>query len=156
MAPVLGFALLLLIFSIGIFLPFFNFFVSRNKKISLIDLEKISRNLVALMLVSSVLTQLCLIYSFMISDYSVVNVYKNSHHLKPLIYKIAGSWGNHEGSMLLLITTLCAYTLAFAFLSKIRTQEKVIIISSISNHHAFRSFYRFYFQPIFTNFSYAK
>ncbi len=84
------------------------------------------------MLASSVLAQLCLIYSFVISDYSVVNVYKNSHHLKPLIYKIAGSWGNHEGSMLLLITTLCAYTLAFALFSKINAREKIITISSQS------------------------
>ncbi len=130
MAPILGFTLLLLIFSIGVFLPFFNFFTSRNKNHSLIELEKISRNLVAAILMASVMTQLCLIYSFIISDYSVINVYKNSHHLKPLIYKIAGSWGNHEGSMLLLITSLSAYTLAFSLFSKIEAKQKLIIISS--------------------------
>lgn len=84
------------------------------------------------MLFAAVSAQLCLIYSFVISDYSVENVYKNSHHLKPLLYKIAGSWGNHEGSMLLLITTLCAYTLAFGLFSKISSKQKLIIISSQS------------------------
>ena len=34
------------------------------------------------------------------SDFSVVNVFENSHSLKPMIYKITGVWGNHEGSML--------------------------------------------------------
>ncbi len=35
------------------------------------------------------------------SDFSVLNVYENSHSMKPMIYKITGVWGNHEGSMLL-------------------------------------------------------
>src|SRR5204862_253849 len=37
------------------------------------------------------------------SDFSVVNVFENSHSLKPLIYKVTGVWGNHEGSMLLWV-----------------------------------------------------
>jgi cytochrome c-type biogenesis protein CcmF len=37
------------------------------------------------------------------SDFSVVNVFENSHSAKPLIYKISGVWGNHEGSMLLWV-----------------------------------------------------
>jgi len=68
--------------------------------------------------------QSCLIYSFIISDYSVLNVYQNSHHLKPLIYKIAGSWGNHEGSMLLLITIVCIYNVAFNFFSQASAKQK--------------------------------
>ena len=39
---------------------------------------------------------------YVVSDFSVLNVFENSHSLKPLIYKITGVWGNHEGSMLLL------------------------------------------------------
>ncbi len=115
-------------------MPFLNFFARENKfkKITFEELQKISLRLVGGMLFAAIVTQLCLIYSFVISDYSVENVYKNSHHLKPLIYKISGSWGNHEGSMLLLITVLCAYTLAFSFLSKISTQQKLIITSSQS------------------------
>ena len=44
---------------------------------------------------------LLLIYAFVISDFSVLTVYQNSHTAKPLIYKITGVWGNHEGSMIL-------------------------------------------------------
>ncbi|MEZ6024419.1 MAG: cytochrome c biogenesis protein CcsA, partial [Hyphomonadaceae bacterium] len=43
----------------------------------------------------------CLIYLFIVSDFSVAAVANNSHIDKPLIYRIAGAWGNHEGSMLL-------------------------------------------------------
>jgi cytochrome c-type biogenesis protein CcmF len=48
------------------------------------------------------------------SDFSVANVFENSHTLKPLIYKFSGVWGNHEGSMLLwvLILTLFAAMVA--------------------------------------------
>jgi cytochrome c-type biogenesis protein CcmF len=47
-----------------------------------------------------------LITLFVQSDMSVLLVVENSHSLKPLIYKIAGAWGNHEGSMLLWVTVL--------------------------------------------------
>ena len=43
------------------------------------------------------------------SDFSVANVYENSHSLKPLIYKITGVWGNHEGSMLLWVSILALF-----------------------------------------------
>ena len=42
-----------------------------------------------------------LIHAFATSDFSVVNVASNSHSTKPLIYKIAAAWGNHEGSLVL-------------------------------------------------------
>ncbi len=44
---------------------------------------------------------LLLIHAFVISDFSVMAVYQNSHSAKPLLYKITGVWGNHEGSMIL-------------------------------------------------------
>jgi cytochrome c-type biogenesis protein CcmF len=44
-----------------------------------------------------------------VSDFSVVNVYENSHSMKPLIYKITGVWGNHEGSMLLWVLILALF-----------------------------------------------
>jgi cytochrome c-type biogenesis protein CcmF len=43
------------------------------------------------------------------SDFSVLNVFENSHSLKPLIYKITGVWGNHEGSMLLWVLILSLF-----------------------------------------------
>ena len=50
-----------------------------------------------------------LVYAFMRSDFSVLLVAANSHTLKPMIYKIAGTWGNHEGSMALW----CLVTIGF-------------------------------------------
>lgn len=44
------------------------------------------------------------------SDFSLLNVAENSHTLKPMIYKISGTWGNHEGSMLLFLGILAFYT----------------------------------------------
>ena len=44
------------------------------------------------------------------SDFSVVNVWENSHSLKPLLFKITGTWGNHEGSMLLWIMILAMFS----------------------------------------------
>jgi cytochrome c-type biogenesis protein CcmF len=43
------------------------------------------------------------------SDFSVANVFENSHSMKPLIYKITGVWGNHEGSMLLWVSILALF-----------------------------------------------
>ncbi|KPA22340.1 Cytochrome c-type biogenesis protein CcmF [Shimia sp. SK013] len=56
-----------------------------------------------------------LTYAFVTSDFSVGLVISNSHTLKPLIYKVSGVWGNHEGSMLLwvLILTLFGACLAW-------------------------------------------
>jgi cytochrome c-type biogenesis protein CcmF len=58
---------------------------------------------------------LCLVIGYIVSDFSIENVFLNSHQAKPLLYKITGSWGNHEGSMLLLNAILGCYAVAFAF-----------------------------------------
>ncbi|RAI00998.1 heme lyase NrfEFG subunit NrfE [Acuticoccus sediminis] len=52
------------------------------------------------------------------SDFSLVNVYENSHSAKPLVYKIAGVWGNHEGSMMLWILVLTLFGLMAATLGR--------------------------------------
>lgn len=44
--------------------------------------------------------------AYMQSDFSVLNVWENSHSLKPMLFKITGTWGNHEGSMLLWVLIL--------------------------------------------------
>ncbi|WKA30930.1 heme lyase CcmF/NrfE family subunit [Bradyrhizobium roseum] len=46
---------------------------------------------------------------YVTSDFSVVNVFENSHSTKPLLYKITGVWGNHEGSMLLWVSILALF-----------------------------------------------
>jgi cytochrome c-type biogenesis protein CcmF len=50
-----------------------------------------------------------LVACYLRSDFSVVNVFENSHSAKPLIYKITGVWGNHEGSMLLWVLILSVF-----------------------------------------------
>src|SRR5690606_37467057 len=57
---------------------------------------------------------LALTYACILSDFSVENVYQNSHSAKPLLYRISGVWGNHEGSMLLWILTLTLFGAAVA------------------------------------------
>jgi len=53
-----------------------------------------------------------------VSDFSLVNVVENSHSAKPLIYKITGVWGNHEGSMLLWVLVLSLFAAAVALFSR--------------------------------------
>ena len=50
-----------------------------------------------------------LVWSYLTSDFSVANVFANSHSAKPWIYKLSGTWGNHEGSMLLWVLILSLF-----------------------------------------------
>src|SRR5215470_1357002 len=55
-----------------------------------------------------------LMTAYVTSDFSLQNVWANSHSAKPLIYKIAGVWGNHEGSMVLWVLILALFGAAVA------------------------------------------
>ena len=59
-----------------------------------------------------------LTYAHVVSDFSLVNVVENSASSKPLIYKITGVWGNHEGSMLLWVLILAIFAAAVAVASR--------------------------------------
>ena len=52
---------------------------------------------------------LTLVYAFVVSDFSVRLVAANSHSSKPMLYKVSGTWGNHEGSMLLWVLILTLF-----------------------------------------------
>ena len=65
---------------------------------------------------------ICLIISFINSDFSNETVFNNSHTTKPLFYKISGTWGNHEGSLLLWLLVLTLFI--FIFLIKSNLQPK--------------------------------
>jgi len=67
-----------------------------------------------------------LLWVFARTDLSVALVFENSHSAKPLVYKIAGAWGNHEGSMLLWVTVLAAAGAIFALLSR-RMGERTML-----------------------------
>ncbi len=66
-----------------------------------------------------------LMWLFYVTDLSVLLVANNSHIDKPLIFKLAGTWGNHEGSMLLWVTILSVSGAAIAFLEK-RIEAKTL------------------------------
>ncbi|HEY0833975.1 MAG TPA: heme lyase CcmF/NrfE family subunit [Azospirillum sp.] len=59
-----------------------------------------------------------LTWAFVVSDFSVQNVVSNSHSLKPMLYKISGVWGNHEGSMILWVVMLAAFGAAVALFGR--------------------------------------
>ncbi len=61
-----------------------------------------------------IISFLCLTHAYVTSDFSVANVAANSHSTKPLIYKLSGVWGNHEGSMLLWVLILAIFGAAVA------------------------------------------
>ena len=59
-----------------------------------------------------------LTHAYVTSDFSVLNVVNNSHTMKPLLYKISGVWGNHEGSMLLWVLILGIFGSAVALFGR--------------------------------------
>ena len=87
--------------------------------------KQISQNILSLsflQLVLVIVSFLSLILSFINSDFSNETVFNNSHTTKPLFYKISGTWGNHEGSLLLWLLVLTLFI--FLFLIKSREQPK--------------------------------
>ena len=73
-------------------------------------------------------------YSYLVSDFSVVNVFQNSHTTKPLLYKIAAVWGNHEGSMLLWILVLAIFNY---FIFKLYNKTNSVFISKALETQSF-------------------
>jgi len=87
--------------------------------------KQINQNILSLsflQLVFVIVSFLSLIISFIESDFSNETVFNNSHTTKPLFYKISGTWGNHEGSLLLWLLVLTLFI--FLFLIKSREQPK--------------------------------
>jgi len=68
-----------------------------------------------------------LILSFVNSDFSNQTVFNHSHTTKPLFYKISGTWGNHEGSLLLWLLVLTLFILIFLLKSKEQTKQYRIL-----------------------------
>ena len=75
-------------------------------------------NFIFLQLFLVVFSFSCLLFEFIVSDFSNVTVYNNSHTSKPLFYKISGVWGNHEGSLLLWLLVLTLFLFLFITNSK--------------------------------------
>ncbi|MGZ9810030.1 heme lyase CcmF/NrfE family subunit [Pseudoroseicyclus sp. H15] len=71
-----------------------------------------------------------LVHAFLTSDFSLAIVAENSHSAKPLLYKFAGTWGNHEGSMLLWLLILALFgAAAAAFGGNLPLRLKALVLS---------------------------
>ncbi len=83
--------------------------------------EIIFKKIYQICVVQSTLVLACfftLVAGFIVSDFSLINVYQNSHTTKPLFYKISGTWGNHEGSLMLWIIILSIFSFLFLITNK--------------------------------------
>ncbi len=89
---------------------------------------KIIKTCVIGLLIFSLISFFILMYAYIVSDFSVLNVFQNSHSTKPLIYKISAVWGNHEGSMLLWILVLTIFNF---FIFKFYNKENFIFIQKL-------------------------
>ena len=96
------------------------FSVKNFKNLSNLDSKILSLTFLQFILV--VISFLGLIVSFVNSDFSNETVFNHSHTTKPLFYKISGTWGNHEGSLLLWLLVLTLFI--FIFLLKSNEQQK--------------------------------
>ena len=113
---VIGHYSLILGLFIGLILIFFSIKNFRNS----INLDTKILSFTFLQFILVVVSFLCLILSFVFSDFSNETVFNNSHTTKPLFYKISGTWGNHEGSLLLWLLVLTLFL--FLFLIKTKNQ----------------------------------
>ena len=74
-----------------------------------------------------------LTWGFIVSDFSIKNVAANSHTMKPLLYKIAGVWGNHEGSLLLWVLILTLFGFAISLFGRklpLRFRSRVLAVQA--------------------------
>ena len=123
MASLIGFNSLIF----GIFFSFLIIFFSiKNFRNTAIFDNKII-NLTFLQLFFVLVSFLSLILSFVNSDFSNETVFNNSHTTKPIFYKISGTWGNHEGSLLLWLLVLTLFIFMFLMTSKDQTKKYRIL-----------------------------
>ena len=125
----------------GNFLLFINIFLSsliiyNSYKCLKIKNNLIFKNIYQISLLQSTLFLICfftLTAAFIISDFSLITVYQNSHSLKPLFYKISGTWGNHEGSLLLWVIILTIFSFLFLIFNKNHSKDYRLYTLIIQN-----------------------
>ena len=115
---VVGHYSLILGLCIGLILVYFS--IQNFSNLNQLDSKILSFSFLQLFFV--VVSFLALVISFIISDFSNETVFNNSHTTKPLFYKISGTWGNHEGSLLLWLLVLTL----FIFIFLLRTKNQPI------------------------------
>ncbi len=144
MSSLVGF--LSLVFAIGI-----NFYLFLSRYIFKFQKQKFNLFIRSASLLT-LLSFFSLMYAYVVSDFSNYNVFQNSHSNKPLIYKISGTWGNHEGSMLLWLSILSIFSFFFSFTKNIDEsfQRLTLIIQSLL-HILFGLFIVFTSNPFLVN-----
>ena len=108
------------------------YIANKNLKIS----GAVDKNIFQLSLIQSTSIITCffvLIAAFIVSDFSLITVYQNSHSLKPLFYKISGTWGNHEGSLLLWAIILSIFSFLFLVYNKNHPKKFRLLTLIIQN-----------------------
>ena len=129
MIPEIGHIILithLILSLLGGILPFVAIYT--NNGIFSFQIKRLSVSLFLLITLSF----LSLVYSFLIDDFSVAYVAQNSNLNLPIYYKLAATWGAHEGSLILWILAMNAWLLGFIFLTKAEDKKFTAIIFSIS------------------------
>ncbi len=125
----------------GNLLLFLNIFLSIAIIYSALRCLKISGKLIPKIIyqistLQSTLIIICfftLVTAFIVSDFSLITVYQNSHSLKPVFYKIAGTWGNHEGSLLLWAIILTIFSFLFLVFNKDHPKDFRIFTLIVQN-----------------------
>ena len=102
----IGHFTLLLAFCVALIQATIPLFGAHKGRIDLMAIAESAANLQFALLLASFAA---LTHAFVTSDFSVKLVVLNSHSLKPMLYKITGVWGNHEGSMLLWVLILSLF-----------------------------------------------
>ena len=93
-----------------------------------------------------------LMFAYISSDFSNFNVFQNSHSSKPLLYKITGTWGNHEGSMLLWLLIMSLYNIFFSFNTTLEEpMQKLTIVFQSSLYLCFSLFVILTSNPFLVN-----
>ena len=98
---------------------------------------------------------LLLILAFITSDFSVKNVFLNSSTIKPLIYKIAGSWASHEGSMLLYVSMLSFISSLYTKVVNYQGNTRNVQITILAFIQILFLFFIYYTSNPFDNFKFA-
>jgi cytochrome c-type biogenesis protein CcmF len=122
---VIGYYSLILGLCFGLILIFFSVRNFKNSK--LLDTKILSLTFLQFFFV--VISFLCLVLSFVLSDFSNETVFNNSHTTNPLFYKITATWGNHEGSLLFWLFVLTLFILIFLLKTKSQpTKYKILTL----------------------------
>ena len=105
-----------LVFGLASSIPILFFSIKNFRNLMAFDTKITSFSFIQLFLV--IISFLALVFSFINSEFSNETVFNHSHTTKPLLYKISGTWGNHEGSLLLWLLVLNLFIFIFLIKSK--------------------------------------